>query len=245
MKGHLRRFAKVITLLQDPFWRRALRLGVAAAVEHQPLRRLLVPATLIDVGANKGQFSAFACRTWPFCKIAAFEPMPGPARVFRHLFEGHANVNLHEFALGASNSRAPIYVSKREDSSSLLPISELMDRVMPEAAFSGYEMVVEVRRLDSFIPSYELVAPVLLKLDVQGYELETLIGAELLLPHIDYVYVECSHLQLYAGQPLLDDIDAFMKRSGFALTTRLNESRLDDGRAFQCDCLFARQHERA
>ena len=62
---------------------------------------------------------------------------------------------------------------------------------------------IRVTRLSDALPAGEIAAPALLKLDVQGFELPALEGCEGVLDRFDWVYVECSFMELYAGQPLI------------------------------------------
>ena len=98
------------------------RYGVLVGAEH---RFVLRPdlAMVVDIGANRGQF-ALAARRWSSdAKVVSFEPLPEAAKVFRKVFAGDSSVVLHQMAIGAEPGEARIHVSKRDDSSSLLPIS--------------------------------------------------------------------------------------------------------------------------
>lgn len=76
------------------------RYRVLAGAEHRAvLRRKL--ATVVDIGANRGQFS-LAVRRWaPGAKVFAFEPLSKPAARFRRVFRGDPRVVLHEAAIGS------------------------------------------------------------------------------------------------------------------------------------------------
>src|SRR5688572_11324458 len=72
---------------RQPAWANALRRGVAAAVEHGPvLRRFADYRTVVDIGANHGQFALVARHHCPNARIESFEPLPGPAERFRKVF---------------------------------------------------------------------------------------------------------------------------------------------------------------
>jgi hypothetical protein len=58
---------------------------------------------------------------------------------------------------------------------------------------------------------------VLLKLDVQGFELEALRGAERVLASVDTVLTECSFVPFYSGQALFDEVRDFLHERGFRL----------------------------
>src|SRR3712207_6814539 len=115
----LAKAAKLAAILRDDAFRDALRHGVAAAVEHHALVRKLDIGTLVDVGANVGQFSLVVRREHPEARIIAFEPLPSAAERYRRLFKANCDlVTLHEAALGPSRGSATIHMSRRDDSSS-------------------------------------------------------------------------------------------------------------------------------
>ena len=95
---------------------------------------------------------------------------------------------------------------------------------------------MEVGRMDD---RRALARPSLLKIDVQGFELEVLKGATGLLPEIDAVSVEASDVELYEGQALLGEIERFLDEAGFRVDGRFNE-QLHQGQRVQADWLFRR-----
>ena len=193
--------------------------------------------TVLDVGANVGQFSLLAVALFPRVRVEAFEPLAAPAATFRRLFDGDPRVRLHQVAIGSGSQDAVINVSNRNDSSSLLPITDRQTRVFPGTQSVGTESV-KVVALDSEIPAGEIAAPALLKLDVQGFELEALKGATQVLRRCEYVYAEVSFVELYQGQALAPEVIAFLAGEGFGIAGAYNFEYDADGGAVQCDMLF-------
>ena len=152
----------------------------------------------------------------PQARVISFEPLPAAAAKFRAMFAGDDRVTLHEAAIGPVPGNATIHISRRDDSSSLLPITSTQVALFPgteEAATA----IVRVAPLREFVSSEDIQPPALLKLDVQGYELEALRGCEDLLDRFAYVYAECSFVELYAGQALADEVIAWLRERGFRL----------------------------
>ena len=95
-----------------------------------------------------------------------------------------------------------------------------------------------VGRLVDSIHGSELKPPVMLKLDVQGYELEALRVCEELLDSFSYVYAEGSFVELYEGQALADDLIAWLRLREFRLSGVYGVVFDGQGRAVQADMLF-------
>jgi len=193
--------------------------------------------TVVDIGANRGQFALSARRAWPDARIVSFEPLPEPARKFKRVFGEDSRVTLHQVAIGDVVGEATMHVSRLDDSSSLLPITKEQRQVFPGTSEVG-TVSVRVGRLAEFVRPDEILAPALLKIDVQGYELEALQGCEDMLSRFDSIYCECSFVELYAGQALAGQVVAWLADTGFDLAGIYNTHYDRAGRAIQADFLF-------
>jgi FkbM family methyltransferase len=234
---------KMAQLLRRPFFvRRVLTHRVAATVEHLEAISFCAPATLIDVGANKGQFSTAVRAIQPNAVIHAFEPLPAAANRYASVFRGDPLTHLHRFAIGARSGTSTFFVASREDSSSLLKPGRAQQDAYGVSAKE--ETKVEVRPLGSVIDLDTLTSPVLLKIDVQGTELDVLSGIES-LDLFDFIYVEVSFVVLYEGQCLFEDVRAHLAKRGFNLRGVFNQSTTSAFGPTQADCLFVRDGSRS
>ena len=234
-----RKATKLARLLAHPGYWRGLMFGVAATLEHRDALGGLDLATVVDIGANKGQFSLFARDAFPGARITAFEPLAEPAARFAALFAGDRRITLHRVAIGPERGKATIHVAARDDSSSLLPITERQTALYPDTRLKETR-TIDVAPLDAFLDAADVAAPALLKLDVQGFELEALKGCEALLDRFSYVYAECSYVELYTGQALADQVVAHLAARGFGKGGTFNLTRDADGCPVQADVLFTR-----
>lgn len=233
------RLRKLAAIAVDPFFMRAfLRARVAPAIEHRSVLRRLPFDFVVDAGANRGQFSLMCRRINPSAPIIAFEPLDGPANTYRVVFAGDRYTTLHNYALGAARSATAIHVSRRDDASSLLPISSMQIDNFPGTGAIGVETVA-MAPLTDFVQPAEMGSRNLLKIDVQGFELEVLRSAGGLLARFTWIYVECSYAPLYEGQALAHEIIAFLEEQGFRQAGRFNLSYArTDGSLLQADLLF-------
>lgn len=228
---------KLLALSLTPAYWPALLKRVAPTVEHRKHLARHKFATVLDVGANKGQFAYFAATQWPRADLQCFEPLPQPASQLKNLLGNR--ITLHECALGAQAGSADMHVASRTDSSSLLALGETQKEMFQMDEVGRH--TVPVQRLDTVI-SQPVHRPSLLKIDVQGFEYETLEGAAGILSDIDVVYVEASFVELYKGQRLADDVINLLQAHGFTLTATHNEQRDAQGRRVQADLLFEQTH---
>lgn len=239
MKLFLLRLQKLLQILRDPFLTRALLQGAAAGTEHRPLLQTLSCACVVDVGANRGQFALIARKTFPQAFIHSFEPLQEPAQVFQRIFAHDDKVKLHPCAIGEKESTAEFHVAKDDDSSSLLPAAQSQTDLFPGAAESEVR-TVSVLPLSRVLPAESVPANSLLKIDVQGFELEVLKGSQDLLDRFAYLYIECSFIELYQGQALAHEVIAWLAQRGFILSG-IHNLYYENGRAVQGDFFFTKQ----
>jgi FkbM family methyltransferase len=219
--------------------RALIRHRVLGGAEHRDvLSRDL--RTVVDIGANRGQF-ALAARVWsPDAKVVSFEPLGAPANIFRRVFSGDDRVILHQAAIGPLSAKQHMHVSARDDSSSLYPISQKQTAMFPGTGEIA-TAEVSVAPLDAFLNDADLHGPAMLKLDVQGFEYEALTGCESLLRRFDWIYCECSYVEFYSGQKLAGEVVDWLAERGFRLAGLHNSAHDPSGRAVQADFLFCRE----
>ncbi|MBI0477196.1 FkbM family methyltransferase [Sphingomonas sp. MA1305] len=230
------KLAKLVRLARRPrLWRTALVHRVVGAVEHDWPIRFTQAATLIDAGANRGQFSTLFHALRPNATILAFEPLPEAADAYAALFANVPNVHLHRMALSDRTGSATFHIADRADSSSLLAPG-----TGQEAAFNvrcARTIDVRVDRLDRQVDMSKLSRPIMLKIDVQGAELDVLRGTDN-LDAVDFVYVELSFVPLYERQALFDDVASFLRNEQFELAGVFNQVITNRFGPTQADFLF-------
>lgn len=199
--------------------------------------------TIVDVGANAGQFSAAVARENPSASIIAVEPLPDVAAAMRENFGDNPQIRVLEFAAGATPGSAPIHRHAHTHASSMLPTTRGFDEAFPDDSRGGGTRTVEVEvaRLDDLIDAETLEGPVLLKLDVQGFEIEALKGAPVLLRRCDYVLAEAAMERVYDGEPLFAELYAYLRDQGFEFDRPVDFLRAAQGQVTQMDVLFRRR----
>lgn len=231
---------KALKSLKEPRFRHALRFGVSPSHEHRGMLSSLGNInTVVDVGANVGQFALICNSCLPNAKVHSFEPLAKARKVFAKVLEGSDRVSLHPVALGEHRAELHMHVTAKADSSSLLTPS-LQASIFPGTHEVGTE-VISVMPLEERLSREDISAPALLKIDVQGYELQVLRGCKTLLGCFDYVFVELSFIELYAGQALAPEVIGWLAENGFSLGgCYVSSGSYLNGKMIQGDFLFSR-----
>jgi FkbM family methyltransferase len=232
----IHRYLKYAMAVSKPEFWPALRHRVMPALEHERLFGDMRVGTLIDVGANRGQFSVLVRRCFPDAHIHAFEPLEPEGRILQMVVAGP--LKLYPIALGSRAGEMSFYVASRRDSSSLLRPGANQEAASGVTVKSSIN--VRVARLVDVLDFAALPKPVLMKLDVQGGELDVLKGAADALSMVDAIYTEVSFVELYEQQPLASEITAYLHNHGFALRGVYNHFFAAGIGPTQADFLYVR-----
>ena len=199
--------------------------------------------TIIDAGANVGQFARAASRAYPNAEIFSFEPLPDVAETLKKNLSDVQQHEVFQTALGSEKGRVKFHRSSSgAQSSSVLPF--LTDSQGLMAATGVHEVSqteVDITTLDATFQGKNLKGPVLLKLDLQGYELEALKGATELLKTCDHVLLETVFERSYQDEPHFMDIVHFLDGHGFVCAGILNAEENERRQICQIDAFFSKK----
>ena len=191
------------------------------------------PRAVIDVGAWIGDWTEHVHAIFPDAQFLMVEANPakklGLEAVATRL---GPSVRLRMALLGPeARSGARFYAM--EAGSSVLRENTNFDR---------QELALEMTTLDTVSEATALQGPLLLKVDVQGYELEVLRGGVRTLARADVVLLEVSLLEYNQGAPLMPEVVAFMNSAGFVPYDVCGQFRREtDGALCQIDIMFVRR----
>jgi FkbM family methyltransferase len=196
--------------------------------------------TVLDVGANVGQFTTSIRKLLPEAKIYAFEPVEACFQDLARRRQGDALFQAFPYALGAEDGSAELNVNDFTPSSSLLPTASAHVEEFPFTARTA-GATVEIRRLDSVVPALDLTEPMLIKLDVQGFEMQVINGGRETLARADVLITEISFAEFYEGQTSFEELYSEIQDLGLRFHGILEQvySTRNDLPLF-CDALFVR-----
>jgi len=194
--------------------------------------------TVLDIGANTGEFAQKIRGILPDTAIFSFEPLGDVFRELQRNFQGLSNFKAFNFALGDANCQMTIFRNKFSPSSSLLSMTEAHKQDFPFTAAQRTE-TVEVKPLDDIFPDLKVKENILIKMDVQGYEDKVIKGGEKAISRSRLLIVETSFKLLYAGQPLFGEIYDSLVQRGFKYIGSWGQlASPSDGSVLQADAMF-------
>lgn len=185
----------------------------------------LTPTTVLDVGANRGDWTELARSIFPGATYVLLEPQIEMARYLDKVGEAWHNV-----AAGSENGTKELTIWPGLSGSTFLRPDDVEYRTRP----------VDVVTIDHLIAREKYEIPELAKLDIQGFELEALRGATSLFGITEAFIVEVS-LYAFHGGPILREVVDFMGERGYETYDIAGALRRpSDGALGQVDLCFAR-----
>ena len=216
------RLANLGYLIANPSYTQ-VRNGRGSADIYQLMNKKWFPKTdiklVIDIGANEGQFIRTSFALMPDTKILAFEPNPVSVQKLQEANWDAIQVQIFTLALGSSQDYLPLNVAEFSPASSLLKNSQQLNQEFPNL-LTEKVIKVEIDRLDNIIHKLNLALcdkSLLLKIDVQGFELEVLKGATELFDKIAVIVCEVNLASLYEQQCSFNEIIFFLYQNNFRL----------------------------
>jgi len=192
----------------------------------------------VDVRAGREQFTLVARRCLPRAQfwVIVFEPLPTAAAKLRNVFAGDDRVTLHEASIGLAPGNAIIHISRRDDSSSRLPIAATQVAMFPGTSEQTPTVFSAYCRSSFQCRTY---CPCLSQDGRAGFRLEVLRGCEILFDRFACVYAKCSFVELYIGHALANELIDWQHERGFMFRGVHNTGYGHDGLAIQGDFLFS------
>lgn len=169
--------------------------------------------TVIDIGASYGDFIHLAQSSNSSIKIYGFEPISNVFDSLKYRYAGKNEIELYNMALGSFDGYVDFHENDYSYSSSVLPIGEIHINEFPFTKdFKKSE--VEIACLDTVFKYKSFETPLLIKIDVQGYEDKVILGGKNIFSQADFVIVELSFCELYSGQALFERVNMELNNLG-------------------------------
>ena len=216
-KIRIRLISAILGLLENVFFYPKLRKVISSLLTDS----LNQPSKILDVGGNRGQSVKFFRSIFPNAQIISFEPIPALAEKIRST--GDFNLVVYQTALSDIRGTANFYESKLDETSSLNPpnlesswhrFRSFVLGVSPKKMFQKIE--VQVETLDDLFVNDSNRDFILIKIDVEGSELQVLNGARALLKSKSFNVIQLERHQDDLRKDSFPDIQKLLVSYGYS-----------------------------
>ena len=165
---------------------------------------------LVDIGSNKGQFSLLFRYFHPKSKIYSFEPQKKYLDIQKKLLKNR--IKFYNFCLGQKKKYGFLNITEKEDSSSIL-----RPNILEKSIYKiKKKQKTKIDKLDNIL-DLSKHSNILIKIDVQGYEKQVLLGANKTLKKTKYIIIELTNTEVYKNQSKKNEIIQLLNEKKFKL----------------------------
>lgn len=174
--------------------------------------------TVIDIGANTGQFAEELRKEKYLGNIFSFEPLEYAHNILKQKAKSDNKwMIIERCALSDSTGVDTINVSKNGASSSIFKINSTHTTAAPESQLIGQETIKKLRLDDTWPEIAPAKGNLFIKIDTQGYEYNVIKGGEKTVKTAKVIQTELSLTELYTGQKLFLEMLNYVQDLGFTI----------------------------
>ena len=233
---------KLLSKLISDRFKQEFKIKLGAPHMYWSIRNLkkngLNATKIIDIGAYKGEFTEDVLKIYPDASYLLLEANPEREK------------DLQAFVQRKKSSKIDFELALLDKNAGTEKVFHLMDTA--SSALEEYsekdsmQVIIPTRTLNEIADRKGFHQVSLMKLDVQGYELEVLKGGDQILPNTEAVILEVSLLDIHKNVPLLRDVVNFMYDYGFVAydICSVSARRPLDRALWQTDLLFVKENSR-
>ena len=193
------------------------------------------PIVIVNLGSRDGNEDVTFAQNFPKARIISFEPNPATYQTVLDTTRNHPSITPCNLAATDREGTIDFYqnTTGNHGASSIFPKSGLYDYI---ESYNQTKIQVQSIRLDGFLPTIGVTKVDLLWADIQGSELAAFRGMGDLFNGVRCLNTEIEYKPMYSGQPLYEDIKAFMDSKGLV---EIEKTCRYDG--FWGDAIFLRE----
>ena len=199
-----------------------------------------LPEVIFGVGAHLGQTTLHFRKVFPTAHIHSFEPFPENFRMLELKTKGMHGIHTNQAALGSSKGFANMQKGHSDQAHSIRPKADFENNPDEENKLPK----VRLDTIDSYLQKERISSIDLLKIDVEGYELEVLKGAENALEKgmVQAVLAECDFDPVDTQHTYFNDLWNFMMGKNFSFFGLYDVIHYENGKGIGfCNALFVRK----
>jgi FkbM family methyltransferase len=198
---------------------------------------------ILDVGGGTATTASLFSKAFPKHKLYIFEPIPTNFNEIEQSKNRTEKWQLINKAVGSKVGETEMHIASRITASSLLDLNpEKVDGLYADALTEKTTLPIKITTIEHEIPHN---APVdILKMDVQGYEMEVLKGCGTVLKNIKLIVLEINNHDGFKNAPTYFEIDEFMRENNFELNDLLPNYR-EAGKLMDWDAIYVNKNLKA
>ncbi|MBN2117227.1 MAG: FkbM family methyltransferase [Anaerolineales bacterium] len=198
--------------------------------------------TIIDIGANTGQFARSMRARFPEANFLCFEPLPEPYTMLQNWVNKTPDrVQSFNVAIGNQDGETQMFFHRDfSPSSSLLANTAIGEKIFPVTK-NQERVTIKLSTLDHALQNIKLEDKILIKLDVQGYEDRVLEGGEVTFGKAAACILEISLDDLYVGQADFRGLYNRLDQMNYRYAGNLSQVYAEDGHVIYLDSVFVRR----
>jgi len=190
------------------------------------------PGLVVDCGAYRGNWTRMIKKIFPGARVLMVEAQADKEPLLAQVCsEFPGTVDYVRCLLGAEPREAATFFEMESGSSVLEELTDVPRRAV----------TLRMVPLDDLLRERKIAGETLLKLDVQGYELEVLKGAKEAMASAEVILLEVSLVRYNQSAPIFHEVVEFMKERGFLVYDICPLPRWADTTLFQADVLFVKK----
>ena len=225
-------------------WRHIDR-SISANVRWHPFDQVpknVQPKLILDIGANVGDVTLAALKTYSNCQVICFEPVDSTFEILKQRIVPYADrVTIFREALSSKNEESEINITSFHGANSIEPQSLMHSTLNPEVKEVGKQRISMVR-LDDISKLFPNRKVDIMKIDVEGHEYDVICGGKnFIQKNVDTIIVEASLMRdtSWERQSFVE-MFSLLGEMGFRLINvfDLNYAENSNLMCVQMDCVF-------
>lgn len=196
---------------------------------------------ILDVGANVGDVAVAALKSYPSASVICFEPVKKTFAELSERMQSFGNRSyLYNYALSDKEEEGEINITTFNGANSILPQAAFHQECNPHVRELEKEKI-QLVRLDDFASTFPSQNIDIMKIDVEGYELNVLKGgAQFIAENVDTIIIEISLMRDHSKEDqAVFRIFSYLDELGFFLVNVMDlHHAYADVQLVQMDCVF-------
>lgn len=189
---------------------------------------------VFDAGAHLGQTTLHFRKSFPAASIHSFEPVVGNFKKLKLNTKGKEGIQINQFALGSSQDSIVMETGQSDQTYQVC-------RNLEKLPDNGEMPVIRMETIDYYMKREEIKTIDLLKIDVEGYELEVLDGARDAIERrtVKAILAECDFDPEDTQHTYFNDLWNYLRIRNFSFFGLYDVNHYENGMGIGfCNALF-------